>query len=120
MLKNYNLCQNCTKRLISKTYGKKYPKSSKSKCYVCKDVFETLDLILFNIYEKINTFDFKTFNLGLTLKNSYQERDDFLKSKFKIKGVENIKFSISNELAKKYPEKQNQEKLLKNLIFSYK
>ena len=114
ILKNYNLCQNCTRRLFSKSHGKTYPKfnkSSKSKCYVCKDVFETLDLMLFNIYEKIFTFDFKTFNLGLTLKNSYQERDDFLKSKFKIKGVENIKFSISNELAKKISRKTKSRKI---------
>ena len=113
MLKSYSLCQNCTKRLVSKSYGKKYPKSnkpSKSKCYICKDVFETLDSMLFGIYEKINTFDFKTFNLGVTLKNSYSERDDYIKSKFKIKGVENIKFSISNELAKKISKKTKSRK----------
>ena len=57
--------------------------------------------MLFNIYEKTRNFDFKTFNLGLTWKHSYLERDDYLKSKFKIKGIENLKFSISNELAKK-------------------
>ena len=113
MLKNYNLCQKCTKRLISKSYEKKYVKPTKfstSKCYICKDIFETLDLMLFDIYEKINTFDFKTFNLGLSLKNSYLERDDFLKSKFKIKGIENIKFSISNELAKKISKKTKSRK----------
>ena len=113
MLQNYNLCQNCAKRLTSKSYGKgslKSNNSSNSKCYICKDVFETLDSILFNIYEKINTFDFKTFNLGLTLKNSYLERDDYIKSKFKIKGIENIKFSISTELAKKISKKTKSRK----------
>jgi len=114
IIKNYNLCQYCTRRLFPKLHGKKYPKfskSPKSKCYICKDVFETLDSILFNIYEKIDTFDFKTFNLGLTLKNSYLERDDYFKSKFKIKGVENIKFSISNELAKKISRKTKSRKI---------
>jgi len=66
--------------------------------------------MLFNIFESIDTFDFKTFNLGLTLKNSYLERDDYLKSKFKIKGIENIKFSISNELAKKISKKTKSRK----------
>ena len=104
MLQSYYLCQNCTKRLTSKSYGKKHVKPKKllvNKCYICKDVFDTLDSTLISICEKINTLDFKTFNLGLILKNSYLERDDYLKSKFKIKGVENIKFSISNELSKK-------------------
>ncbi len=97
MLQSYYLCQNCTKRLTSKSYGKKHVKPKKllvNKCYICKDVFDTLDSTLISICEKINTLDFKTFNLGLILKNSYLERDDYLKSKFKIKGVENIQFSI--------------------------
>ncbi len=113
MLQSYNLCQNCTKRLVSKSYGKKHLKSKKpsaNKCYICKDVFETLDSILAGIYEKIIPLDFKTFNLGLTLKNSYLERDDYLKSKFKIRGIENIKFSISNELAKKISKKTKSRK----------
>tara|TARA_Y100000996_G_scaffold52823_1_gene36122 strand:- start:959 stop:1900 length:942 start_codon:yes stop_codon:yes gene_type:complete len=65
---------------------------------------------LAGIYEKIIPLDFKTFNLGLTLKNSYLERDDYLKSKFKIRGIENIKFSISNELAKKISKKTKSRK----------
>ena len=114
MLKNYNLCSNCTRRLTAKSYVKKISKphkSSKNKCYICKDIFETFDLMLFNIYEKTNIFNFKTFNLGLTLKHSYLERDDFLKSKFKIKGIENIKHSISNELAKKIAKKTKSTKV---------
>ena len=117
ILKNYNLCQNCTRRLILKSYQKQYQKSRTfldRKCYICKDIFETLDTVLFNIYEKINTFDFKTFNLGLTIKHSYLERDDYLKSKFKIKGIENIKSDISNELAKKITKKTNSQKINEN------
>ena len=114
ILQNYTLCQNCAKRLVSKSNGKKYLKSNKlseSKCYVCKDTFETLDSMLFIIYEKINSFDFKSFNLGLTLKNSYLERDDYIKSKFKIKGIENLKSSISDELAKKISKKTKSRKI---------
>ena len=113
MLKTYNFCQNCTKRLISKSHTKKYLKTNKfsnNKCFICKDIFETLDSMLFTIYEKINTFDFKTFTLGLTLKNSYLERDDYIKSKYKLKGIQNLKFSISNELAKKIARKTKSRK----------
>ncbi len=115
ILKDYTLCKHCTRRLISQSYLKTHSKSSKSlksNCFICKDVFDTLDSILFDIYEKINSFDFKTFNLGLTIKHSYLERDDYLKSKFKIKGVENIKFSVSNELIKKISKKT---KTVKNI-----
>ena len=98
MEKNYPLCKHCERRLVPKSIAKnnsKFNKLSKSKCYICKDIFETLDSMLFNIYEKTSNFDFKTFNLGLILKHSYLERDDYLKSKFKIKGIENLKFSLS-------------------------
>ena len=119
ILKNYDLCEYCVGRLISKLLGKspskllgkKYLKNntskeikvgpSNAKCYVCKNIFENLDSILSNIFEKLNNLDFKTFNLGLILKNSFLERDDLIKSKFKIKGIENIKFGISTEMAKK-------------------
>lgn len=113
ILKNYDLCEYCVGRLISKLLGKspskllgkkylkKFGKSSNAKCYVCKNIFENLDSMLSNIFEKLNNLDFKTFNLGLILKNSFLERDDLIKSKFKIKGIENIKFGISTEMAKK-------------------
>ena len=117
ILKNYNLCEYCTGRLISKLVGKpsskslgkkyliKYKKTSTTKCYICKNLFENLDLMLSNIYEKSDDVDFKTFNLGLILKNSFLERDDLIKSKFKIKGIENLKFSISAEMSKKISRK---------------
>ncbi len=112
-LKRYVLCRNCTKRLVLKPNQKKFskPNHSNSKCYICKDIFDTLDSILFNIYDKIEAFDFKTFNLGLTLKNSYMERDDNIKSKFKIKGIGNIKYGISHELSKKISKKTKSKKV---------
>ena len=93
ILKNYNLCEYCTGRLISKLVGKpsskslgkkyliKYKKTSTTKCYICKNLFENLDFMLSNIYEKSDDVDFKTFNLGIILKNSFLERDDLIKSK---------------------------------------
>ena len=123
ILKNYNLCEYCTGRLISKLVGKpsskllgkkyliNYGKLSNGKCFICKNIFENFDMMLSDIYEKSNNVDFKTFNLGIILKNSYLERDDYLKSKFKIKGIENLKFSISNELAKKIVKKTKSKKV---------
>ena len=124
MLKNYDLCEYCTGRLISKLIGKpsskllgekylkKFGKSSDTKCFVCKDIFQNLDMMLSNIFEKSNNINFKTFNLGLILKNSFLERDDYIKSKFKIKGTENVKFSISKEMAKKISRKTKSKRTL--------
>ena len=124
IFKNHDLCEYCAGRLISKFTGKpsskllgkkylkKFCKSSDTKCYICKNIFQNLDIMLSNIYEKSNNIDFKTFNLGLTLKNSFLEKDDYIKSKFKIKGIENIKFGISKEMAKKISQKTKSKRIL--------
>ena len=126
IFKNHDLCEYCAGRLISKFTGKpsskllgkkylkKFYKSSDTKCYICKNIFQNLDIMLSNIYEKSNNIDFKTFNLGLTLKNSFLEKDDYIKSKFKIKGIENIKFGISKEMAKKISQKTKSKRILVN------
>ena len=117
ILKNYNLCEYCTGRIVSKIVGKpsskflgkkiliKFNQSSDKKCYICKNIFESFDSMLLNINEKLSNIDFKTFHLGIILKQSFLERDDYIKSKFKIKGIENLKFSVSKELAKKISRK---------------
>ena len=124
ILKNYNLCEYCTGRLISKLIGKPPSKSlgkkyiinyenlSHGKCFICKNIFENFNMILCDIYEKLNNVDFKTFNLGIILKNSYLERDDYVKSKFKLKGIENIKFGVSTEIAKKISRKTKSTRVL--------
>jgi tRNA pseudouridine synthase 10 len=122
ILKNYDLCEYCAGRMISKLVGKspskflgkkynaKFAKSTNTKCYICKNIFDDLDSMLSNIYEKISNCDFKTFHLGIMLKPSFLERDDHIKSKFKIKGIENIKFDIAKELSKKISRKTNSKK----------
>ena len=124
ILKNYDLCEYCAGRLVSKLVGKpssklvgkkylkKFGKSSNTKCYVCKNIFENLDSILSNIFEKSHNLDFKTFNLGLILKNSFLERDDLIKSKFKLKGIENLKFAISSEMAKKISRRTKSKRIM--------
>jgi len=122
ILKNYDICEYCTGRIISKIVGKspskflgkkylkKFGKSDRKNCYICKNIFDGFEPILSNIFEKSSHFDFKTFHLGITLKPSFLERDDYLKSKFKIKGIENIKFDLARELAKKISRRTNSKR----------
>ena len=123
ILKNYDLCEYCAGRIISKSVGKspskflgkkyieKFSKSSNEKCYICKNIFDHLDTMLHNILEKSSNYNFQTYNLGIILKPSFLERDDYLKSKYKLKGIENVKFSIATELAKKISKRTNSEKI---------
>ena len=123
ILKNYNLCEYCAGRIISKIvakpsskflgkkYNEKYGRVSNQKCYICKNIFCDFAPMLSNIIEKSSICDFKTFHLGIMIKPSLLERDDFIKSKFKIQGIENLKFSISKELAKKISRKTNSRRV---------
>ena len=124
ILENYDLCEYCAGRIFSKLVGKptsktlgkkylkKFSKNTNHICYICKNIFESLDALLTNIHEKSHDVDFKTFNLGLRIKPSILERDDYLKSKFKIKGIESIKFGISMELAKKISRRTKSERIM--------
>ena len=124
LLQHYTLCEYCTGRILSKSVKKssskflgkklinKFGKTSNKKCYICKSIFDSLDFMLINILEKSSGFHFKTFHLGINLKPSFLERDDYIKSKFKIKGIENLKFSIAKELAKKISRKINVKRIM--------
>ena len=123
MLKNYDLCEYCTGRMISKSVGKspskflgkkyikKFTKYPNKKCYICKNVFDRLDTTLSSILEKSSNHNFQTYNLGILVKPSFLERDDYLKSKYKFKGIENIKFGIAMELAKKISKRTNSKRI---------
>ena len=126
ILQHYTLCEYCTGRILSKSVNKssskflgkklinKFGKSSNKKCYICKNIFDSLDSMLIDIIEKSSKFYFKTYHLGINLKPSFLERDDCIKSKFKIKGIENLKFSIAKELAKKISRKINANRIINN------
>ena len=126
ILQHYTLCEYCTGRILSKSVGKpsskflgkklisKFGITSEKKCYICKNIFDSLEFMKINIIEKSSGYDFKTFHLGIILKPSFLERDDYIKSKFKIKGVENIKFSIATELTKKISRKINADRISDN------
>jgi len=114
ILKNYSLCNYCIGRLISKklslkpsnSLGKKFNSNTKKiplkKCFICKNIFETLNQVVEHMIENSSSYKFSTFLVGITLKPSVTDNDDFIKSKFRIRGGINIKTQINYELGKKF------------------
>tara|TARA_B100000029_G_scaffold514519_1_gene617686 strand:+ start:2123 stop:3295 length:1173 start_codon:yes stop_codon:yes gene_type:complete len=117
ILKNYSLCDFCLARFISKrldlkpsnNLGKKFNKNRKkplsTKCFVCKNIFEKLDDMVDHMIENSTSYQFSSFLIGSVLKPSITDNDDVIKSRFKIKGVMNIKSQINHELSKKFSRK---------------
>lgn len=73
-----------------------------SKCHICKDLFENLDHILNMMYNASTGYDFETFGIGAILKHSTVDRDDHIRSKYRLKGRYGIKTGITKELTKRF------------------
>ena len=115
ILKKYDLCDQCLGRLFSKQLhlssnkflGKKLKKNytSKGKCYVCKDLFCNLNYFLKLMLDLSSNYEFQTYGVGIIIKPSIVDRDDFLRSKYQLKGIDSVKTDIAKELMKSFTKK---------------
>jgi len=111
--KKYDLCDHCLGRLFSKQLhltsnkflGKKLNQKSAEKCYVCKNLFDNLHNFLKLMLDTSADYSFKTFSVGSMIKPSIVDRDDFIRSLYKLKGIDSIKADITKELGKLYSKK---------------
>jgi len=108
--KKYTLCDHCLGRLFSKQLhlssnkllGKKLNQNSTEKCYVCKNLFNNLNHFLKLMLDKSADYSFKTFNVGSLIKPSIVDRDDFIRSQYKLRGIDSVKTDITKEMGKLY------------------
>ncbi len=115
ILKKYQLCDNCLGRLFSKQLhlssnkllGNKLKKNlnSTQKCYICKNLFDNLNHFLKLMLDVSSNYSFSSFSVGAMIKPSVIDRDDYIRSKFKLKGIDSIKTDISKELRKLFYRK---------------
>lgn len=113
ILKEYDLCDQCLGRLFAKKLGlasnkklgqkiRKKLKSKSAKCFVCKNTFDIIPTYVAKMKEVSSDYDFDTFLVGSKLKPSILDRDDHLRSKFQLRGIDGVKSSITRELAKQF------------------
>jgi tRNA pseudouridine synthase 10 len=122
ILKKCELCDNCLGRLFSKQLhlssnkllGKKLQKKKNStqKCYICKNLFDNLNHFLKLMLDFSSDYSFSTFSVGAMIKPSITDRDDYIRSKYKLKGIDSVKTDITRELGKSFSKKMK-----KNLDF---
>ena len=114
ILKECDLCNNCLGRFFinstslssGKRLGNKIRNSINSraitKCYICKNLFSNVDHYVGMMHDVSMEYEFSTFAVGAILKQSIIERDDKLRSKFHLRGVDGIKTAVTRELGKKF------------------
>ena len=115
IIKKYNLCDYCLGRLFrkqlrlssNKLLGKKLKngRESNHSCYICKNLFDNLDHFLKLMLDSSFDYKFKTFSIGTIIKPSIVDRDDALKSEFKLRGIDGVKYDITKELGKLFSKK---------------
>ena len=115
----YYLCNYCLGRLFSKQLrlssnkllGKKLKNNldSTEKCYICKNLFDNLEHFLKLMLDTSSSYTFKTFSVGTMIKPSIVDRDDFIRSQYKLKGIDSIKTDITKELSRLYSRKTKRE-----------
>lgn len=116
ILKEYDLCDHCLGRMFArsldlksnKRLGEKIHKMLKiksTKCYICKNIFDVIPHFVSKMKEASSDYDFQTFLVGTRIKPSILDRDDQLRSQFRLRGIDGIKTSITRELAKQFSRK---------------
>ena len=132
ILKECDLCDNCLGRFFinsthlssGKRLGNKIRNSTNSravtKCYICKNLFSNAVLYVKMMQNASMRYEFSTFTVGAILKQSIIERDDKLRSKFHLHGVDGIKTAVTRELGKKFARKTRTriDHLLPDIVFT--
>lgn len=115
ILKKHYLCDSCLGRLFSKKLnlssnrllGKKLKQknSSSKKCYICKNMFDNLSPYLKLMLESCSAYGFSSFVVGAKIKPSIIDRDDVIRSKFQLRGIDSVKTDLTRELSKQFARK---------------
>lgn len=100
----YNLCNWCLKR--------QYIKNNRLKkivedCEICHGIENQIHKISYKIIEATRDYQYDTFLIGLTLDHSFYDNEDKFRSRFKIRGKENIKASLLREIRKTFGKISN-------------
>ena len=115
ILKNHSLCNHCLGRLFSKPLGLKSNKilgkklqnnlKSNAQCFICKNLFDSVNSFLNLMVDSSDGYVFSTFNVGTIIKPSIADRDDYIRSKYKLRGIDAIKTDVTRELGRMFSKK---------------
>jgi tRNA pseudouridine synthase 10 len=95
----YNLCKWCSERQHIKNYS---PHKITKNCQICGGLWNHLEETCNKIIQATRNYQYETFLIGLTLDHSFYDNEDKFRSRFKIRGKENIKTSLLREIRKKF------------------
>lgn len=93
-----SLCGLCRLRLgVKSKVGKK--KDKDTICYICGGIMERVESLSAEITRKLEGLEFDTFLIGASVPHKILDREDELRSRYKIKGKDSIKSQITKLLS---------------------
>jgi tRNA pseudouridine synthase 10 len=72
------------------------------ECEICHGLKSQIEKICKNIFQVTNDYRYDSFQIGLTLNHSFYDNEDKFRSRFKLRGKENIKTSILRDIRKTF------------------
>jgi tRNA pseudouridine synthase 10 len=102
----YSLCKWCSERQHIRNSG--FQKITKD-CQICNGLWNQLDQSCSKIIQATKNYQYDTFQIGLTLDHSFYDNEDKFRSRFKVRGKENIKTSLLREIRKKFGNFSNKK-----------
>jgi tRNA pseudouridine synthase 10 len=102
----YSLCKWCSERQHITNYR---PQKISSQCQICNGLWNQLEETCNKLTQATKNYQYDTFQIGLTLDHSFYDNEDKFRSRFKIRGKENIKTSLLREIRKKFGNVSNKK-----------
>jgi tRNA pseudouridine synthase 10 len=101
-----NLCNWCLKRQNIKNYRFK---NLVDDCEICRGLENQIPKITLKIIQATRHYEYNTFLIGLRLDHSFYDNEDKFRSRFKIRGKENIKTNLLREIRKNFAKISNKK-----------
>jgi len=103
----YKLCNSCLRRLFPNKFGSSLVIEPTTQCYICRNLMSDLPMYIKKIQGTSSDFEFSSFLVGAIVKHSILDRDDQIRSKFRLKGRDSVKTGITKELGRQLSRKTN-------------
>jgi len=100
---HYSLCYFCTRRNFPDQ--KEDNKKAIRDCFICQGIFYKINEIVKRIFYIVSfqeKYDYHSFSIGTSLPYFMFDKEDYIRSLYKLKDVENIKSSFNFEIRKNF------------------
>lgn len=103
---------------LMKKYGIRlyYYSDRNSKCYICNNLFEKINVVVEKVYKKISKYEFDTFLVGVQQMPEVEKREEEIKRRYGIWFGENIRNELSREIGKALAKRFNAENIDRKYI----